>query len=59
MLSFLTLFLLNLEAKSLDFLLSSPNCILGLLSTNQSHILEKSSFKCFWITLINIFMFTD
>ena len=37
-LSFLMFFFLNLEAKSIDFVLSSPKC---LLSTNQSYISEN------------------
>ena len=47
-------FFLNLEAKSIDFVLSSPKLILSLLSTNQSHILEKSTFSCFSIWLISL-----
>ena len=47
MLSFIFFSLLNLETKSIDFVISSPDCILSLLSTNLSHILEKSSFNCF------------
>ena len=47
MLSFLMLFFLNLEAKSIDFVLSSPKKILSLLSPNQSLILEKCTFKFF------------
>ena len=35
-------FILNLEAKSISFVLSLPKCILSLLSTNQSHILQNS-----------------
>ena len=38
-------FILNLEAKSISFVLSLPKCILSLLSTNQSHILQNSSFN--------------
>ena len=38
MLSLLTFFLLNLEAKGVNLLLSSSKCILILLSINQSHI---------------------
>ena len=52
MLTFLMFSFLNVEAKSIDFVLSSPNEILSLFSTNQSHILEKSTFSCFSISLI-------
>ena len=57
-LSFQKFFFLNLEAKSIDFVVSSPMWILSLLSTNQSHILEKSTFNCF-LNFINIFMLTN
>ena len=40
---FMFLFL-NLETKSIHFVKSSPKCMLILLSTNQSHVLQKSSF---------------
>ena len=45
---------LNLEAKSIDFFLSSPKWILSLLSTNRSHVLEKSTINCFSIVLISL-----
>ena len=45
---------LELEVKSIDFVLSSPKSILSLLSTNQSHILQKSSFIQFPILLISL-----
>ena len=47
--SFLTFFILNLVAKSIDLVLSSPKWILSLLSTNQSQLLSKSLFSCFSI----------
>ena len=48
-LSFLIFLFLNLEAKSIDFVLSSPKWILSLLLANQSHVLEKSTLTCFQI----------
>ena len=45
MLSYFIFFLSCLEAKSIDLVLFSPKYILSLLSTNQSHILQKSSFN--------------
>ena len=54
-LSFFIFFLLNLEAKSIDFVLYSPKCIISLLSSNQSHILQKSSFNWFSI-LLNLYL---
>ena len=47
MLSFLMFFILNLTAQSTDFVLSTPKWKLSLLPTNQSHILQKSTFNCF------------
>ena len=47
MLSFLIFLFLNLEAKSIDFVLSSPKWILSLLLANQSHVLEKSTLTGF------------
>ena len=41
-------FLLNLEPKRTNFVLFSPKCILRLLSTNQSNILQKPSSECNW-----------
>ena len=41
------LFFLSLEVKSIDFVLSSPMWIINLLSTNQSHVLEKSNLTVF------------
>ena len=38
-------FILNLKAKSIDLVLSLSKCILSLVSTNQSHILQNSSFN--------------
>ena len=52
LLRFYRFFLLSLEAKSIGFVLFLPNWILSLLSTNQLHILEKSTFNCFWVSLI-------
>ena len=51
---FLIFFFLSLEVKRIDFVLSSPKWILSLLSTNQSHILEKSKFNYFSISLISL-----
>ena len=36
---------------NIDFVLSCPKCILILLSTNQSHTLEKSLISCFSISI--------
>ena len=40
--------------KTIDFVLSSPKCILSLLSTNQSHNVLKSSLSLFSISY-NVF----
>ena len=42
-------FLLNLVAKCIDLVVSSSKFILSLLLSNQSHILQKSSFN--WLSL--------
>ena len=47
MLSFLMFSYLNIVAKSIDFVLSSPKWILSLLLANQSHVLEKSTLTGF------------
>ena len=52
--SYFIFFHSNFEAKSIDFDLSSPKCILSLLSANQSHILQISSTKWFSILLISL-----
>ena len=52
--SFLMIFFLNLEAKSIDSVLSSPEWILSILSTKQSHILVISTFNYFSISLISL-----
>ena len=49
--SFGTLFILRLEAKSIDLVLSSPKWMLSLLSTNHSQMFVKSSFNCFSISI--------
>ena len=49
--AFLTLFLL---ANKIHFVLSSPKCILNLLSTNQSHKLEKFVFNTLEISFISL-----
>ena len=46
-----TSFILRLELNKIDFILSSPKCILSLLSTNQSQILLKSLVNCFFISV--------
>ena len=42
---------LCLIPNNIDFVLSCPKCILNLLSTNQSHRLEKSLIICFSISI--------
>ena len=42
---------LCLVTNNIDFVLSCPQCILNLLSTNQSHKLEKSLISCFSISI--------
>ena len=44
---------LSLEPNKIDFVLSCPKCILNLLSTNQSHKLEKSLISCFCVGILN------
>ena len=43
---------LCLVPNNIDFVLSCPKCILNLLSTNQSHTLEKSLISCFSISIL-------
>ena len=45
----------NLEAKTVGIVLFSPKGIPSLLSTNQSHMLQKSLFNGFSILLISLF----
>ena len=42
---------LCLVPNKIDFVLSWPKCTLNLLSTNQSHKLEKSLSSCFSISV--------
>ena len=42
---------LCLVQNKIDFVLSWPKCTLNLLSTNQSHKLEKSLSSCFSISV--------
>ena len=42
---------LSLVPNKIDFVLSWPKCALNLLSTNQSHKLEKSLSICFSISV--------
>ena len=49
--SFGTLFILRLEAESIDLVLSSPKWMLSLLFTNHSQMFVKSSFNCFSISI--------
>ena len=46
------------EANSIDFVLSSPKWMLTLLSANQSHILEESTFNCFSISSTSLYQQT-
>ena len=58
-LRFLIFFLLNLEAKSVNFVFSLPKCILSLLSTNQSHISEKILLYYFSVSSISLCLQTN
>ena len=49
--SFGTLFILRLEAKSIDLVLSSPKWMLSLLSTNHSQMFLKYLFQLFSISI--------
>ena len=42
---------LSLVLNNVDIVLSCPKCILYLLSTNQSHTLEKCLISCFSISI--------
>ena len=50
-LSFRSLYLVT---NKIDFVLSRPKCTLNLLSTNQSHKLEKSLSSCFSISVTSL-----
>ena len=43
--------ILCIVRSKLDFVFSWPNCALNLLSTNESHKLEKSLSSCFSISV--------
>ena len=43
---------LCLVPNNIDFVFSFPKCILNLLSTNESHALEKSLVSCFSILIL-------
>ena len=45
--SFLALLILRLLAKRIALVLSSPKCMLNLLSTNQLQTFSRSLFSCF------------
>ena len=57
--SFFTFFLLNLEAKSIDFALSLPKCILSLLSTDNHIRYKNLHLKKKIFNFINAFMLTN
>ena len=44
----------RLLAKIIDFVLSSPKCMVNLLSTNQSQTFLKSLFSCFSISSVSL-----
>ena len=53
------IFPFEFRSKSIDFVSSSPKCVLTFLFTNyffiyQSHMLEKFSFNCYWVLLISL-----
>ena len=56
--SFPAFLILCLLAKRTNLVLSSPRCMINLLSTNQSQTFSKSLFSCFSVSLTSLCWYT-